>query len=249
MCLFTLKIIQLILEIVLKMNIQEYIKELKKQTEDIFDISVQEQDHLTNAYELITNLGFWSKALNEKYSCLMLRNAVEEIEISLLQINQGLYRGSFVSLRLALEMLTGFVYFSSHNIEYKEWLNGDKDLKWSEISCKDNGVFSIRFFNAYFKECLSEQDFSFGLLKTFYRELSEMVHGNFTTWNENKAELKYDSAKIKIFNNYINNFKKISSMLLCVRFLKEIEMQNIEDLIFDDISTVEEIRKYIGGPI
>ncbi|MEN4759834.1 hypothetical protein ABEG63_05795 [Chryseobacterium sp. C39-AII1] len=231
------------------MNIKEYTIELKKQTDTIFEESIKKENHLANTYELINNLDLWVKALENKYDCLMIRNSIEEIEISLHQINQGLYRGSFVSLRLALEMITGFVYFSSHNIEFVEWLNGDRDLKWAEISCKENGILSSRFFSAYYKELQSIQEESFSILKNLYRELSEMVHGNYLTWNNSKPELKLDLSKIDLFDNYISNFKKISSRILSLRFLKEIDKNNIEDLMFEETLTINEIRKYIGGPV
>lgn len=230
------------------MNIVEYSKELKKQTDSIFEESLQNSTHLINAYELISNLGLWLKNLESKYDCLMIRNAIEEIEISLHQLNQGLYRGSFVSLRLALEMITGFVYFSAHNIEYLEWLNAEKDLKWSEISCKDNGVFSPRFFNAYFKELSNIQNESFTILKTTYRELSEMVHGNFFTWNNSKPELTFEISKINLFNKHIKNIIEITSIILSLRFLKEINPSEFDTLIPEEIQTINEIRVYIGGP-
>ena len=231
------------------MNINQYSIELKKQTDLIFEKSLEDNKHLTNAYELISNLGDWIKSISNKYDCLMLRNCIEELEISLHQINQGLYRGSFVSLRLALEMFCGFIYFSAHNIDYIEWLHGDRDLKWAEISCKENGILSSRFFNAYFKELDIIKDESFSTLKNLYRDLSEMVHGNYLTWNYTKPELIYDNKKIELFINHINKFKNISSRMLFIRFSKEINKEELESLLFEETLTINEIRTYIGGPI
>lgn len=231
------------------MNNSEYIQALKLQTDQIFIKSLENISHMNVTYTLIDNLNKWYENLKPKYECCMLRNSIEEIEISLLNASLGLYRSSYISLRLALEMFSGFLYFSTHDIEYKEWLQGEKDLIWSEINNYEKGITSKRFFKAYFHELESSQENYLEILKNLYRNLSENVHGNPDTWNLDKPELKYNSEKIKSYQNYIKDFYKVSAHLLCVRFLKETSENSRYDLITDENLEDDNIRKLLGGAV
>jgi hypothetical protein len=182
----------------------------------------------------------------------MLINSIEELDISCLQMMQGLYRGAFSSLRLSLEMLTGSVYFSAHNIEYKEWEKGSKDLIWATISCKENGVLSKRFAEAYFPELKDEiGDFS-NRVKSLYRSLSEMVHGNYSTWNYDKPSLSFNSDINNIYNKYAKEYNELSNYILSLRFINTLTVDEISELephLLDSLEHVTQIRIKIGGSI
>jgi hypothetical protein len=134
----------------------DYYKQLNLAASEVFDLSTKDNTFIGAVQDLKTNLHYWETAISPyTQSSIMLRHSLEELDISCFQILQGLYRGAFTSLRLALEMLCGAVYFSAHNIEYIEWQNGSQDIIWSKLICPDNGILSKRFSNAYFPE-LSE---------------------------------------------------------------------------------------------
>jgi hypothetical protein len=234
------------------MNVNQYYSALKVETEKIFLESSNENTAQNTAHDLITNLQVWYTILNKEDSSTMLINSIEELDISCLQMMQGLYRGAFSSLRLSLEMLTGSVYFSAHNIEYKEWEKGSKDLIWATISCKENGVLSKRFAEAYFPELKDEiGDFS-NRVKSLYRSLSEMVHGNYSTWNYDKPSLSFNSDINNIYNKYAKEYNELSNYILSLRFINTLTVDEISELephLLDSLEHVTQIRIKIGGSI
>lgn len=234
------------------MNVNQYYNALKEETSKIFSESLNENTTQNNTHNLVANLHTWYTIVKKEDSSIMLINAIEELDISCLQMMQGLYRGAFASLRLSLEMLIGSVYFSAHNIEYKEWEKGSKDLVWGVISCNENGVLSKRFLEAYFPELKSHcNDF---LIKTklLYRSLSEMVHGNYRTWNYNKPSLLFSKEMNKKYNDNIKVYNELSNYILSVRFLNIITTDDISELesdLSDSIGYITAIREKLGGSI
>lgn len=232
------------------MDVVEYIEKLKEETDKVFKLTVENKHiYMQTAGELISSLSEWYKELKVVPNSIMLKNAIEEIEVSILNVSLGLYRSGYISLRLALEMLAGFVYFSTNNLAYREWLLGSRDLVWSELSCSDNGVLSQRFINAYFCDMQSLQNSLIDKMKSLYRKLSENVHGNSHTWELNKTKLNYSINEKDTYNKYLCDFKEIVGYLLCVRFLKSIDDDKRDLFISDDMRHEESIRKVIGAPI
>lgn len=234
------------------MNVTQYYTALREETSKIFHESLDKEVAQNTAQSLIANLHDWYLILKEEDSSIMLRNAIEELDVSCLQMMLGLYRGSFSSLRLSLEMLIGSVYFSAFNLEYIEWKKGTQDLIWSKISCKDNGVLSRRFANAYFPELTDNLAGFLEKTKKLYRQLSEMVHGNNSTWDYNNPSISFSGNMNDKYVEYIKVFNEISNFILCVRYLNNLtdnDISTLETHLFDSIGHLEEIRIKIGGSI
>jgi hypothetical protein len=234
------------------MTVNDYYKKLNSETTRIFDESLKENNIQSNTHDLISNLQIWYNLLKNNESSIMLLNAIEELDISCLQMMQGLYRGSFASIRLSLEMLCGSVYFSAHNIEYKEWSNGNRDLMWSYLFCPENGILSKRFTDAYYPELKDISAEFHERIKKLYRELSEMVHGNNKTWDYENPSLTHNVSLRSNYKLCIESYTVISNYILCLRFLKNLsseDISKIEPHIIDCLGYNEEIRTKIGGQI
>lgn len=234
------------------MTVNDYYTILNSETTRIFNESLADNKMQSNTHDLVSNLQIWYKLLKNNESSNMLFNAIEELDISCLQMMQGLYRGAFASMRLSLEMLCGSIYFSAHNIEYKEWSHGNRDLSWSQLVCPDNGVFSKRFTDAYFSELKSSSGEFHEKTKKLYRELSEMVHGNSKTWNYENPALNYNEGLRANYKVYLDSYTLIANYILCLRFLNFLSSADISELephLIECLGFNEEIRTKIGGQI
>ena len=234
------------------MNVNQYYIALKDETSKIFLESLNNNIAQNTAHDLIANLQTWYLIIEKEDSAIMLTNAIEELDISCLQMMQGLYRGSFSSLRLSLEMLIGSIYFSAYNLEYIEWKKGSKDLIWATISCKENGVLSNRFAEAYFPELKNNISEFLTNTKTLYRELSEMVHGNNSTWDYNDPSLSFNEEINKKYIECLKVYNEISNFTLSIRYLDNLDENNISKLethLLDSLQHITEIRTKIGGSI
>jgi hypothetical protein len=232
------------------MDIQEYYKKLNDQKNNTFSNTLENKLLLGLSHDLIININDWSKVTNSHSSTRLLNNAIEQVDISCLHILDGLYRSGFAALRLSLEMLTGAIYFSANNLEFEEWLKGGYDLNWSVIMDEENGVMSRRFANAYYPECADIRGGYFTRTKKMYRELSEMVHGNNSTWNIENPSIAFDQNLIDDYKRILEEYSVILNFQMCVRFLNSLspeEIYSIESHISDSIGTEEIIRTKIGG--
>lgn len=233
------------------MNVNDYYKQLSSETSRILNDSLGDGSLQGLVHDHISNLQEWSKVLQNEPSAPMLRNSIEELDMSCLQMLQGMYRSSFASLRLSVEMLVGSVFYSSHQIEYVEWSKGSRDLHWSTIMDHENGVLSHRFMKAYFPELEANYGEYFKNLKDLYRELSEMVHGNYRTWDASNPKLTKNETLQKKYKEFLQIFIECSNFILCLRFLKSLKTGDVtilETIINDSLGHVEPIRVQIGGP-
>lgn len=235
------------------MTANEYYNKLNQETTKILRSSLEDTKIQSSCTDLKSNLRDWYSIISKgNDSSIMLLNAIEELDISCLQLLQGLYRSSFASLRLSLEMICGSIYYSAHNIEYQEWSNGAKDLIWAHLLCTENGIFSKRFANAYFPELNNSVLSQLEITKKLYRELSEMVHGNNKTWSYDNPQLSFNKQSRDNYQSYIKILSTISNYGFCLRYLhllNQNDIPKIEIHVLDHLQHVDEIRHKIGGPI
>ena len=123
------------------MTADKYDEMLKEQTIDVFNKSILRKDTLGQITSIKSNLRVWHNLTRQWQSSRMLHNASQELDVSCAHLLFGFYRSSFKSLRLALEMICGSIYYSAYNLEYTEWEKGSKDLTWSLLVCNENGIF------------------------------------------------------------------------------------------------------------
>ncbi|MFN6262744.1 MAG: hypothetical protein ACK4XG_08020 [Chromatiaceae bacterium] len=232
------------------MNIEEYLAKLNSESNKIFDESVAYREQLGIAHHASSCIYEFSEKITDNSEKKILQIVSSQLETATFSACKGLYRQAFVSLRLALEMGLASAYFSVHKLELHEWLDGRGDIKWSSLTCENQGVFSVRFSRAFFKEF--EQDISNyrDKAKDIYRRLSEYVHGNNETWNSSEIELFFDSDMLK---NYFSLSKSVSEILLFVlscRYLKSFPSNVLDSLEFipEEMNHLGYVREYFGGP-
>ncbi|GGE35346.1 hypothetical protein [Sphingobacterium cellulitidis] len=177
----------------------------------------------------------------------VLKNAISQIEASIYCLTIGLYRQAYSSLRLGFELALASIQFSVNKLEFLEWKIGKQDVKWSKIIDEENGLISRRYFQIFFPELIDKAAIYNTWSREVYRKLSEFVHGNNETWNKDGLELTFNE---NLANDYFTFFKTISEILLVclsMRYLKNIPKHNV-DFLIQELSHVEPIRLYLGGP-
>jgi len=234
------------------LNAQEYYRTISEATHTIFEKSVTHCDFLGKVADYSASVQDWMDVISPNQEKHMIDHSLEQIEFSCLSLLSGMYRQSFSSLRLALELLFGAIYFSAYKLEYIEWRNGSGDLNWQTMNDKDNGVLSKRFSDAFFPELSIYVETQRNMTKSVYRELSEFVHGNYSTWNREKPSLAINEDLIEKYKCKFESISLISHFLLSMRYLKEVQIEDlhkIEPHVMDELQNIAEIRLIFGGTV
>ncbi|EJL6845627.1 hypothetical protein NMS89_003755, partial [Vibrio cholerae] len=183
---------------------------LNEKTQEIFQHSLKERNKLGELHHQASCIYEVSEILRESEERDMLVKVSVQLESANFNITLGLYRQAFTSLRLAFEMGLAAIYFSANKLELHEWLHGKADIKWSKLIDEDNGVLSLRYSRAFFKECENEAFEYRSNAKWVYRSLSEYVHGNSETWT-NGIIIRYND---ELFKKYCDLYKDVTDIIL-----------------------------------
>jgi hypothetical protein len=231
------------------MNIQEYFSKLNEESQSIFKQSILAKDQLGQAHHFASCIFEISEFIPDPLEKDMFVTVSTQLESATLNLALGMYRQAFASLRLALEMGLGAIHFSVHKMELNEWLDGRADIRWSSLIDGDNGVLSIRFSNAFFKELSSEMDSYRSKTISTYRKLSEYVHGNNETWVKSGLKVSYNK---ELIDAYFSHFKVVSEVIVFIstcRYIKQFDAVALESLQFipEELSHIPVIREIFGG--
>jgi len=233
------------------MDIENYFNTLNLQSQQIFSESMDKQNYLGLIHDFAISLNDWTKALPKSEPNQLIKQSIEELEISGLMLLGGFYRPAYANLRLSIEELLGSIFFSTDLLKFSEWKNGGQDMNWSSIIELENGILSKRYANAFFPELKGVVNSFNELGRKIYRELSEFVHGNYSTWDVENPTLMINESLILKYEEILRKYIQLAHFSLCVRHLKnDIKPENLESLethVMDAIGHVEEIRIFFGG--
>lgn len=234
------------------MKAKEYYTAINKAAQGIFEESIYYCDFLGKVHDYSVSIQDWLKVIPPSQENQMIDHSLEQLEFSCLLLLSGIYRQAFASLRLALEELFGAIYFSAHKLDYLEWKNGSRDLNWQTVTDENSGVLSKRFSNAFFPELSIHLEVQLKLTKALYRQLSEFVHGNYSTWERENPNLSINKKLIDEYKQKFCSVSLLAQFLLSLRFLKEVEKENlykIESHVMDELQHIAEIRLIFGGAV
>lgn len=214
------------------MDVITYLRGLRAETQLIFDSSLEHQADLGSVHHLASCIYEFSDCLVDATEKNILVAVSTQLESATLSAVMGMYRQSFGSLRLGLEMGLGVIYFSVYRLELREWLEGRADLKWNVLIDENNGVLSSRFAKAFFEElsldCNNYRIRAAGI----YRKLSEYVHGNYDTWSENGMAISYDSTLLKQYFSMFSEVANVVLFALVCRYYKSLTLETLDSLGF-----------------
>lgn len=225
-------------------NIKEYYISLNKIQKDIL-LNTLEEDVIPKIHLFVDDLLTISELLKPKYESIIIYRIAQEYQSSILAVSNGLYRSSYLSLRLALEYSLSMVFYSCNKLQHNEWITGHGDINWNSLIDPDNGVLSSRYARAFLPETESIIENFNKTSKKIYRELSEYVHGNPTTWEETKINLKFNKEFIKKWKKNSEEIFKIFLFCFLLIFLKEMKKESIEKIeliILENLKHIKPIR-------
>lgn len=237
------------------MNLHQYYEDIFESSNITMKESLKRDNELAKIHSFVEDLLTWYDVLKTRGEAVILKYAASELQLSALSLVSGLYRQSFTSLRLTLELSLSAIYFSANELDFREWEIGTRDIYWNQlVNTDDNdfGIFSQRWASGFFPELTGHVKTYNTLARETYRSLSEFVHGNAYTLEVNKAKIVFEE---KLFNQWLNNFSnysKIISFALCLRFMKHLDSSSINRLeahLLDFLGHITEVRKFIGGPV
>lgn len=231
------------------MNIAEYYQDLNSQTQKILKETIADSSSFGKVYHLSSCIYEFSQNIQDGRERELLETVSSQLIASSLNLGLGLYRQAFATLRLSLEMGLSVSYFSVHKLDHLEWENGKKDIKWSELTSKENGVFSKRFCLVFFPE-LEEylESFLSESLET-YRALSEFVHGNYQTWKESGIIIKKNDSLIESYFQKLSKVSEVILFSLCCRYLKSFSSNQYDevDFLIQELNYVIPIRELLNA--
>lgn len=230
------------------MDIQKYFSKLNCESQLVFESSMIQKQKLGKLHHLSSCIHDFSNLIHDKHEKKILETVSAQLESSNYSLTIGLYRQAFSSLRLALEMGLGAIYFSTSRLEMHEWLDGRMDIKWSILIDEDNGVLSKRFIKAFFVELTDNADHFRSRAKVVYRKLSEYVHGNNETWSDGSIKIKYNE---EIFLKYCEFYEIVSEVILFTlmcRYAKDFDDSERDSVQFlsEEFGHIQQTRDFFG---
>lgn len=237
------------------MNLHQYYEDIFESSSITMKESLKKDNELAKIHSFVEDLLTWYDVLKTRGEAVILKYAASELQLSALSLVSGLYRQSFTSLRLTLELSLSAIYFSANELDFREWEIGTRDIYWNQlVNTDDNdfGIFSQRWASGFFPELTGHVKTYNTLAKETYRNLSEFVHGNAYTWEVYPATIVFEE---NLFNQWLKNFSsssQIISFALCLRFMKHLESSSINRLevhLLEFLGHITEVQKLIGGAV
>jgi hypothetical protein len=237
------------------MNLHQYYKDIREYSNITMDESLKRDNELAKVHSFADDLLTWYEVLKTREEAVIFKYVATEIQLSTLSLVSGLYRQAFTSLRLTLELSLSAIFFSTNELDFREWEKGQRDIYWNQLvdtDDTDQGVFSKRWARGFFPELVDNVKEYNKLAKDTYRNLSEFVHGNAYTWELSGANIAFDE---QLFTQWLNNFSSLSKVIsfaLCLRFLKSLDSSSVnrlEEHLLEFTGHIEEIRKILGGAV
>lgn len=230
------------------MDIQEYYNKINDASQAVFTLSIDEKRKIGQLHHSSSCLYEFSNCVVDVQEKNILETVSAQLESANFSLSLGLYRQSFASLRLALEMGLGAIYFSYNKMELYEWHDGRNDIKWSKLIDEEKGVLSKRFVKAFFGGMEDEIEGYRKKAMITYRKLSEYVHGNWETWDGESVKITYSSDVFDRYCNYNEIVVKVILFAAICRYVKEFDEGTRESLQFvpEEFGHIENLRDLFG---
>jgi hypothetical protein len=238
------------------MDLNQYYKDLISSSESTLDQSLRRVNDLAKVHIFVEDLLLWNTILYTRVGTTVIKYSAGEIQLSALSLAYGLYRQAFTSLRLSLELSLSSIFFSTNELQFREWEQGKGDIYWSQLidatSDTNSGIFSKRYAKAFFPELENIVLEYNNLAKETYRNLSEFVHGNSYTREISISSIGFNEV---LFNAWTSNFEKVSRIIsfgLTLRFLKTLNTNEVNSLkthLQEHLGTISAVRAVFGGAV
>ncbi|GEM_PF-1429314 len=173
-----------------------------------------------------------------------------EYQHALYALSFAQYRQAHVSLRLFMELSLSGILFSAHEIDTHLWLKGQKDSNWSSIISNENGVFSKSFVGAFFEDMKEFCSEYLAMAKAVYRECSEFVHGNRSSFDGIDSEIKYHNEIADKWLDRADTVRILVKFAFLTRYLPHASASTkneFEQMAIEQFGTLPPIQAMYSG--
>ncbi|RAJ76656.1 hypothetical protein CLV59_108176 [Chitinophaga dinghuensis] len=226
----------------------EYLNRINNESQAIFKESLKEEEQFTNAHRMSACIFEFAQLLTETNEKKMLITTSEHLEAASMNLALGFYRQAFASLKLALEVGLGAVYFSVYKMEDYEWQNGIADVQWQKVIDKETGILSKRFATAFYPEMENAVKKYHESTTALYSQLSAYVHGNTGKWDWefNGIFLRYNATLAKTYFELSASVTETILFVLFSRYIRSFS-EDRSDLIPAEIYQIPTIHSVLTG--
>lgn len=206
----------------------------KKLSDNLYKCVTENELDYSNSKLYLDIISDFKTTIGDLECSKIMEEVIYDLLTSMYFVSFGLYRNAYVSLRSALELGIGFIYFVDRNYNYLLWKNDLYDIKWCDLTNEDNGVINEKYLSLFIS---AEYGSLINNIKMVYRECSEYVHGKYSYMQTlEKISISYDIDKFKEWNEMFNNISQVLIVLLFIRFSNK-----IEEIDEDNIITLQEV--------
>lgn len=226
------------------MNVKDYFLNINIKISEIIEASFQSGNagKLNDLFQFIDELSAWEKILNKSTDTTLLISAIKEFELGFQAVLSGQYRYAFMAQRYFVEQMARFIYLSTNELHLRHWKLGMRDVSWTSLVDKENGIFSKAFIRAFYPDVEGDGAQFITLSSKLYRESSEFVHGNFENINIMSDQIVFQSNMLQRWLEYMETGRLIASFLLFMRFSKDLDasdLSQIESMAQDELCGIE----------
>lgn len=133
----------------------------------------------------------------------------------------GLYEQAMSTLRMGFELYFATINFSFDTLYLREWINGKRDVFWSQIVDIENGILSKRFCDAFLPEAKSSVEAFNSDARNVYRVLSEYIHNGYDLSQRENLKIEYSQLKFDLFIQRFSQCSTIIKYASVVRYFKD----------------------------
>ncbi len=202
---------------------------------------------LIEIHAFIQDLDPWLSVLDARLELDPLKTAMREFHAAVLMATQALYRPAYMALRLFLELSLGTIYFSTLDFELRRWAAGERDVIWSEITHKSQGLLSPAFARVYAPPLKDTQSHFYEIAIRTYRECSQFVHGNPEPTSLLPTDIIFSESTFSSFFDSARSAARTVLYALILRYfsdLDDIQVEKIKPVVVDQFGDISAIRAF-----
>lgn len=228
-------------------DVKQLYLELSKTCNSICEMSFKEDllPTINSNHAIIEDYSVWLSVLADRPERVMFESALREYQLSILANTLGLYNLSFTGLRFFFERTLTGVLFSAKELDLRLWIKGQRDTYWAELCDEEMGLFSHKFYNAFFPALKDEVKHYLAIAKKVYRECSQYVHGNISTQELIPDKLEYSEDRVSEWHTKADTMKDVVLFVFCLRYLPYLtntQKTRVEQSLLENLGHLEPIR-------
>lgn len=201
---------------------------------------------------LEADLGLWLTALEDRPEAAQYKTAHRDLGLAFYAACSGLYRQAFSSLRAFLEVSMAAVKFSASEIERRQWINGRRDVSWTDVVSDETGLYSVAYLREFMPEAIDERAQLLSDARLAYRRCSEYLHGNVATSALLPESIEFAGGIVDEWCDISIRAVRALHHCLFVRYFNELSAHarsRIEPALEQHFANLKSVRLTLGLPV